>query len=251
MMSNETQIITTNPNEVTALGIWSGAIVEPTRGNYKITSPNTGRACLLKRDEDFQKLPKMKKPVMLKPAFYKIMQTYGVQSATKIRPIVEEDDEKNPHFAYAAETELFILNPKDGTRIVVANGHGAASTKERRNGFASPYDTLNTAIKFAEKRAISDAVINLTGLANIFFQDQDSDDFVTQNYEEIKQTASDDAPITSKQLKRLYAIGNNAGLNAQDVKNIITANGFASTKDIKQKDYDSVCALLNKEGEQA
>ena len=76
----------------------------------------------------------------------------------------------------------------------------------------------------------------------------DSDDFVNTNYEEIKQTASDDAPITAKQIKRLYAIGNEAGRNVNDVKNLLIAKGYASTKDIKQKDYDSVCAMV---GEQA
>lgn len=247
-MSNE--IITTSGHELADGTIWTGAIVESVRGNYKITAPNTNRTCVLKRDEDFQKLPKTKKPVMLKPAFYKIMQAYNVLPLTTIRPVIERVDENNPLFCYAATTELFVIAP-DGTRVVVANGHGAASTGERRNGFASAHDTMNTAIKFAEKRAISDAVINLTGLANIFFQDQESDDFITQNYEEIKQTASDDAPITSKQLKRLYAIGNNAGHNAQEVKNILIANGFASTKDIKQKDYDRVCNLLGKEEDEA
>lgn len=244
-MANE--ITTTSGNAITDAAIWTGAIVEPTRGNYKVTAPNTGRSCVLKRDEDFQKLPKMKKPVMLKPAFYKIMQAYNVYALTNVRPIIERADENNPLFCYAATTELFGLLP-DGTKVVVANGHGAASTGERRNGFASAHDTLNTAIKFAEKRSLSDAVINLTGLSNIFFQDMDSDDFVNTNYEEIKQTASDDAPITAKQIKRLYAIGNEAGRNVNDVKNLLIAKGYASTKDIKQKDYDSVCAMV---GEQA
>lgn len=244
-MANE--ITTTSGNAITDAAIWTGAIVEPTRGNYKVTAPNTGRSCVLKRDEDFQKLPKMKKPVMLKPAFYKIMQAYNVYALTNVRPIIERADESNPLFCYAATTELFGLLP-DGTKVVVANGHGAASTGERRNGFASAHDTLNTAIKFAEKRSLSDAVINLTGLSNIFFQDMDSDDFVNTNYEEIKQTASDDAPITAKQIKRLYAIGNEAGRNVNDVKNLLIAKGYASTKDIKQKDYDAVCAMV---GEQA
>ena len=240
-MPNE--IITTSGNAIADSTIWTGAIVESVRGNYKIKAPNTGRECVLKRDEDFQKLPKMKKPVMLKPAFYKIMQAYNVFALTNVRPIIERADEKNPLFCYAATTELFVIAP-DGSRIVVANGHGAASTAEKRNGFASPHDTVNTAIKFSEKRSLSDAIINLTGLCNIFWQDQESDDFVNQNYEEIKQTADDNAPITAKQVKRLYAIGNNAGKNAQEVKNILIANGFSSVKDITQKSYDKACELV-------
>lgn len=240
-MSNE--IMTTSGNAITESAIWTGAVVETVRGNYKITAPNTHRECVLKRDEDFQKLPKMKKPVMLKPAFYKIMQAYNVFALTDIRPIIERADENNPLFSYAATTELFVIAP-DGTKIVVANGHGAASTGERRNGFASAHDTMNTAIKFAEKRSLSDAVINLTGLSNIFYQDAENDDFVTSNYEEIKATADDNAPITAKQIKRLYAIGNQAGHNVQEIKDILGAKGYTSTKDIKQKDYDEVCKLV-------
>lgn len=240
-MDNEI-IITASGNAITDPIIWTGAIVESTRGNYKITAPNTGRSCVLKRDEDFQKLPKTKKPIMLKPAFYKIMQTYNVFALTTIRPIIERADEKDPLFCYAATTELFGLMP-DGTKVVVANGHGAASTGERRNGFAGAFDTLNTAIKFAEKRSLSDAVINLTGLANIFYQDQESDDFMA-NYDEIKQTSDDNAPITSKQIKRLYAIGNEAGRNVQEIKTLLIAQGYASTKDITQAKYDELCKLV-------
>ena len=243
-MSNE--IMTISGNALAENPIWTGAIVESVRGNYKITAPNTGRSCVLKRDEDFQKLPKMKKPVMLKPAMAKIMQAYNVFALTDIRPIIERADDKNPLFCYAATTELFVIAP-DGTKVVVANGHGGASTGEKRNGFASAHDTMNTAIKFAEKRSVSDAVINLRGLSNIFFQDQDSDEFMTSNYEEIKQTTKDNAPITSKQVTRLYAIGNNAGKNAQEVKNLLIAKGFASVKDIKQAQYDEVCKLVGAE----
>ena len=244
-MGNE--IITTSGNALAEGGIWTGAIVKPIRGNYEITAPNTNRTCVLKRDEDFQKLPKTKKPVMLKPAFYKIMQAYNVYAITNVRPIIERAEEKDPLFCYAATTELFFLMP-DGSRVVVANGHGAASTGERRNGFASAFDTLNTAIKFAEKRSISDAVINLTGLSTIFNQDQDNEDFMA-NGAELTKTLDDNAPITSAQIKRIYALANTVGMNAAEAKNLIIANGFASTKDIKQKDYETVCGWFKEEKE--
>ena len=244
-MDNE--IITSSGNKLADGAIWNGAIVENSRGNYKITAPNTNRTCVLERDRDFQKLPRTKKPVLLKPAFYKLMQAYNVYALTNIRPIVERADEKDPLFCYEATTELFVLMP-DGTKVVVANGHGAASTGEKRNGFASAFDTLNTAIKFAEKRSLSDAVINLTGLSNIFVQDMENEDFM-ENGAELLKTLDEGSPITPKQIRRIYAVGGEIGMNAAQVKQKLAAAGYTSTKDIKQKDFEAVLKMFEKEGE--
>ena len=53
---------------------------------------------------------------------------------------------------------------------------------------------------------------------------------------ELLETDKPDSPVSSKQIQRLYAIGGDAGLTIPEVRQILTANGYASTRDIKQKD---------------
>jgi hypothetical protein len=48
----------------------------------------------------------------------------------------------------------------------------------------------------------------------------------------------------------LYAIGGQSGLNAAQVKQLLAANGYTSTKQILQKDYENVCEIIRKAGEE-
>ena len=101
---------------------------------------------------------------------------------------------------------------------------------------------------FRFRAALVAAALSLGGLSKMFYADLEDENFVTKNYDEIKQTADNDAPVTTKQIKRLYAIGNEAGRNVEEIKQLLASKGYTSTKDIKQKDYDEVCKLV---GEQA
>ena len=151
-------------------------------------------------------------------------------------------------FFYRARVNLYTFTAS-GEKVIVSSGVGSANSAESRNGSKGAHDAANTALKFAEKRAASDAVINLTGLSNIFVQDMDSDDFVEKGYKSMTQTADGNAFITTKQVKRLYAIADDAGLNVEQFKNFIAKSGYDSTKKIPQKDYDALCKKLAKGGE--
>ena len=63
------------------------------------------------------------------------------------------------------------------------------------------------------------------------------------------QTVDDNAFITTKQVKRLYAIADDAGMNVEQFKTFIAKCGYDSTKKIPQKDYDKLCKKLAKGGE--
>ena len=65
-----------------------------------------------------------------------------------------------------------------------------------------------------------------------------------QNAQKLGDTDKPDSPVSTAQIKRLYAIGGEAGLNAAEVKQILAANGYTSTKQILQKDYDKICELI-------
>ena len=221
------------------------AIVETKRMNYQITAPN-GATVMLKRDVDFGVIPKTKKPSLFKSGAEKIAFAYGLMQRYYLDTKIEEV-EGEPLFYYVVRCDLVKLLPT-GQEIVFTSSFGSANTKEKRNGFNGAFDAANSALKMAQKRALVGAAIAICGGSDLFTQDIEDEGFVTKNYDEIKQTSSDDAPVSTKQIKRLYAIGNEAGRNVEQIKQLLASKGYTSTKDIKQKDYDDVCKIV---GEQA
>lgn len=218
------------------------AVVAAKRMNYEISVPG-GNAMMLKRDVDFGVIPKTKKPSLYKAGAEKIAFAYGLMQRYSIESKIEEWIGDAPLFMYVVRCDLVKLLPT-GQEIIFTSGYGSANTREKRNGFNGAFDSANSTLKMAQKRALVSAAISICGGSDLFTQDIEDETFMTKNYEEMKATAEDDAPVTAKQIKRLYAIGAESGKNVEKVKQILTAKGYASSKDIKQKDYDAVCKLL-------
>lgn len=219
----------------------SRAIVEARRMNYEIKAP-TGQTATLKRDVDFGVIPKTKKPSLYKSGAEKICFAYGLMQRYHIESKIEETAPE-PFFFYTVRCDLVKINLQNGQEYVFTSGYGSANTKEKRNGFNGAYDAANSALKMAAKRALTAAAISVCGGSDLFTMDIE-DETVTKNFEEIKATSDDNAPITSKQIKRLYAIGNEAGKTVEELKQFLASKGYTSSKDIKQKDYDEVCKLV-------
>lgn len=220
------------------------AIVEPKRMNYELTAPNGG-SVILKRDVDFGVIPKTKKPSLYKSGAEKICFAYGLMQRYHIESKIEQTDPE-PFFFYTVRCDLVKLNLNNGQEYVFTSGYGSANTKEKRNGFNGAFDAANSSLKMAAKRALTSAAISVCGGSDLFTMDIE-DEAVNKNYEEIKKTADDEAPVTAKQIKRLYAIGNEAGRNVEEVKQLLTSKGYTSTKDIKQKNYDEICKLVGEQ----
>ena len=228
-------------NEV-ALYEGTKAIVEPKRLNYEI-SVSGGTPATLRRDIDFGVIKGTKKPSLYKSGAEKICFAYGLMQRYHIESKIEETDPE-PFFFYTVRCDLVKLNMQNGQEYVFTSGYGSANTKEKRNGFNGAFDSANSSLKMAQKRALVSAAISICGGSDLFTQDIEDESFVEKNYAEIKQTTDDEAPVTSKQIKRLYAIGAEAGRNVEQIKQLLSAKGYTSTKDIKQKDYDEVCKLV-------
>lgn len=221
------------------------AFVQQYRGNYVLTVPGVSQnQYTLKRDEDFGLIRNkkgeatVKKPVLFKSGAEAVFKAYGVFADYITESAIERAD-KDPLFFYRVKCELFTY--QNGQKVIVGSGLGSANTAEKRNGFNGPFDAANNALKMARKRAAVDAAINLACLSGMFSQDQENEDFMEKSN---SLSLRDDSNITSAQLKRLFAIGAEAGLTPTEIKSRIVAAGFASTKDIKQKDYNGVCDLL-------
>ena len=228
-----------------SLVVPEAASIVSRRGNYEISTPS-GAVRELKRDVDFGNPKKANgDPIFPKPILYKsgaekiirdfkLLDRYAVESAT--------EDAENGFFAYRVKCSLVAYNPATGQEIVYCEGLGCANTRESKTGNQSGFDGANSALKKAKKRAMVDAAISLGALSSMFTADLEDTAFM-KGADEIAKLGPDDA-ITTKQRRRIFAIADQHGMTQEQAKTWLTAQGFASTKDIKQKDYDALCDKL-------
>jgi hypothetical protein len=220
------------------------AIAKPAGQNYNITV--AGLTTKIKRDVDFGVIPKTKKPSLYKSGAEKICMAYGLLQQYQIESKIEQGG-KEPFFFYNVKCNL--VKVVNGTEYVLTSAYGSANTGEKRNGFNSAFDSANSTLKMAQKRALVAAALSISGLSDAFTQDMENEEFMT-NAKVLIDTDTPDSPVTSAQIKRLYAIGGQSGLNAAQVKQLLAANGYTSTKQILQKDYENVCEIIRKAGEE-
>lgn len=229
------------PNEVALYGSNELAI-ESKRGNYELIPAMGGTPQTLKRDIDFGVIPKTKQPTLFKSGAEKLCKAFGLLPRFRIASCIEEYGDK-PFFFYNIECQLIKINPMDGKEYVFASAFGSANTSEKRNGFNGAYDAANSSLKMAQKRALVSAAITIGGISDMFSQDIDSENFMSGS-QQIYDSTDDNAPINAKQVKRIFALAADGGMNAEQAKVKLNALGFASTKDVLQKDYDYVCGVL-------
>lgn len=221
------------------------ALVHAKRMNYALRAPS-GRDVLLKRDVDFGVIKGTKKPSLYKAGAEKIAFAYGLMQRYIIESKIEEIYDKDAVFYYLVRCDLVKMLPT-GQEIIFTSSYGSANTREKRNGLNGPFDAANSALKMAQKRALVGAAISICGGSDLFTQDIEDETFVSKNFDEMKKAADDEATITAKQLQRLYAIGGSVGKSKAEVMQALAVKGYTSTKDIKQKDYDELCAIVGKD----
>ena len=219
------------------------AVATTKRMNYEVTSPLTGQTAELKRDVDFGVIPKTKQPTLYKAGAEKIAMAYGLMQTFTIESKVENISDKDALFYYLVRCDLKKV-AQNGQEYIFSTGYGSANTREKRNGFNGPFDAANSAVKMAEKRALVDAVLHVSGLSSMFSQDMENEGFTEKGYADIAATTDENSRITAKQVKRLFAIAADNGLNANEAKTKLAAAGYTKATDVTQKDYDKVCALM-------
>ena len=201
------------------------------RNNYTLQIGNYD--CTLIRDVDFGKVPKAKTPSLFKSGAEKVLLGYGLYYDTEIAD--SHKDFAKGVFYYEVVAKAYDQNGK-----VVRTGVGCCNTNESSFGMAGGYNSANNCLKKAKKRAVVDLALTLGALSNAFTQDIEDDN----NEQRASQLLSDNDPITPKQAKRIFAIASQNEITTEKAKELLTSWGFASTKDIKQKDYDEVCQKL-------
>lgn len=222
------------------------AVAKAKGANYTVMSPLTGAEVKLVRDVDFGVIPKTKSPSLFKSGAEKVCMAYGLMQRYSIESKIEQANGDDALFFYTVKCELVKI-ATNGQEYVFSSAYGSANTREKRNGFNGAFDAANSTLKMAQKRALVAAALSVSGLSSMFTQDMEDENFMS-GYTEIQQTLDEDAPITAKQVKRIFAIANEAGITANKAKQMILAKyGYSSTKEITQKQYDEVCAMF--EGE--
>ena len=217
--------------------------VTPKGQNYMVNCQNGLPPVKLLRGEDFGVIPGTKKPSLFKAGAEKIATQYGLCQRYTIEDKIHDFTGKAIFSYYMVKCELVKII--DGREYVIVSSYGSSNTNEKRNGFNSPWDADNGTLKMAQKRALTGAVIALCSGSSMFTQDMEDEQFM-KNAAAITKT-DPESPITAKQITRLYAIAGSAGLTTPEAKQRIVSMGYASTKDIKQKDYDAVCAKMQEE----
>ena len=228
-------------NEIVVYERAEQAVVAQKRDNYTLTVAGLPPVTL-KRDVDFGVIPKTKQPTLFKAGAEKVCMAYGLMKRFTVESAIEQGG-KDALFFYRVRCDLYKLD-QNGVEHIISNGHGSANTAEKRNGFNGPYDAANSSLKMAEKRSLVAACISLANLSDLFSQDMENETFMQKADEVVR--LKDDSPVTTAQMRRIYAIGGQAGFTRKEIQDKIIAAGFASTKDIKQKDYEKVCALFDK-----
>lgn len=209
--------------------------------DYIVTAPFTGQQTTLKRGTDFGVIPGTKQPSLFKAGAQKIANAFGLLQHFTVESSIENPE--TPVFFYRIRCDLIKI-AQDGTEYVFASGHGSANTMERRNGRNSAWDSANATLKMAEKRALTAAVLSVSGLADLFTQDMENEDFMNQEV----SVANPDDVITSKQRKYLFTVASSVGLNTEEAKTIVAEHGYKSSTEIKVSDFDAILDTIRERG---
>ena len=228
------------PNELTLYEAGM-TLARAKKEDYIVTAPFTGQQTTLKRGTDFGVIPGTKQPSLYKAGAQKIANAFGLLQHFTVESSIENPE--TPVFFYRIRCDLIKI-AQDGTEYVFASGHGSANTMERRNGRNSAWDSANATLKMAEKRALTAAVLSVSGLADLFTQDMENEDFMNQEV----SVANPDDVITSKQRKYLFTVASNNGLNTEQAKAVVEEYGYKSSTEIKVSDFDAILDTIRERG---
>lgn len=203
----------------------------------------------LERDVDFGVIPKTKKPTLYKSGAEKIIAAYRFMPIYSIESKMEKYDEKsgNAFFYYLVKCSLFkgVCNPDTHEYIMVeyANGFGSANTGESRNGFSTGVNAANNCIKMAQKRAMTAAVLAVSGLSSMFTQDIEDETSVTAK-DIIEQKPTD--KITTAQATRLFSFAGQRGMSKNQLQQWLAAKGITKSRDMTLQQFEDCMKELEK-----
>lgn len=236
-MSDSLMVVSTSGEMAVAKEIGTG---------YRITSPLTGGKQDLVRDVDFGVVPGTKKPSLYKSGAEKVIMAYGLMVRYSIESKMEEYDTKgNGFFYYLVKCSLYkgFTNTQTGEyqEVEFANGYASANTLEKRNGSNSAFNSSNSTLKMAEKRALVQAALAVSGLSSMFSQDME-DETAVKAGDMLNQKP--DSRINAKQRERMFAVAAQAGMTVEEFKRWLIAEGMPKTTEITVEQFEGILEKL-------
>lgn len=144
--------------------------------------------------------------------------------------------------------EEFAETPDDRKREKWCKGKGNKSNYQIKQIRTNAPDIANTILKMAKKRALIDAVLTITAASDIFTQDITDLPEADADTNGQEQQTQDEATISEKQFKRIFAIAKPRGMDKETIKkNLAAKKGYeGSLKDLPLSLYDELCEGLEK-----
>ena len=157
---------------------------------------------------DYGKVVGYSKPTLLKPGAEKICHYMKLSINYEVSHRFEEWQEEV--FYYEIRV---VLKQMDNSQSV-AHGIGSANTKEKQYLGLSPFTIINTVLKMAKKRALVDAVLNISATSGIFTQD-------IEDMPSKANTKGSNGTITKRQLKKIHLLVKEQGLKPDVAKELM------------------------------
>lgn len=123
-------------------------------------------AKVLKPEADYGVIPGCRKPSLYKAGAEKLAAYYGYSTSIEVVNRYENYDKSL--VLYEIKVTVFS---REGN--IIAEGIGAANSRERKFLRGDFFSQINTVLKIAKKRAYVDAVLTATGSSSLFTQDME------------------------------------------------------------------------------
>ena len=212
--------------------------------NYKLNV--NGVETLLRRDVDFGVIPNTTRPSLFKSGAEKIAMGYGLLQHYDVVSCVENWDGESPFFMYTVRCDLCKI--VEGKEYIFSTAYGSPNTREKRNGRNDAFNSANSTLKMAQKRALTSATIAVSGLSSAFTMDIEDMGFNKQVENLQVDNTDPNTTITQAQRKRLFAIAKTYSMGTVELKGWLKDKfGIESTNEITQKMYDEIVAKLQEE----
>ncbi len=230
--------------------------IEQARDNFKKLHQVTRE--LMQKGIDYDTIPGTPKPTLLKPGAEHLLQFFGL--GHKVQRIEAREDWENGFFYYCYRVTVFKARPMPDSTVyeqVISECEGSANSKERRYRNQDVYTIVNTLQKMAIKRALVGATLQATGTSGMFTQDLEDYEEIPQQSPRSAQTqtrpqtqqknSSTNGLATENQLKKLYAMSKELGLEKETMTAIMQERyGKASSKELTKAEASDLIEYMTK-----